>query len=109
MRILADRGQRSVGTTQVIIQRVNDLAVFNDGGPGPVTADPKISLAILEETENPAAVQSRSVVFIEDFGMHAVEPHQTVEGAKPKIAIACLGDCDDFIVWQPFFGPPMID
>src|SRR2546423_14905811 len=43
--------------------------------------------------------------------MMAIEADEAVEGPQPKIAVLCLGHCDDLIIRQPLFriDVPFID
>src|SRR5436190_21307444 len=58
--------------------------------PSILGPDPKIGAAVLEQADDPRAVQARSIGIIEFFKMHAIESRQPIERTHPKISIMRL-------------------
>ena len=88
--------------------KVFDRPVLDDGQAGRFRSDPKIAPAVLEQKNNPVAVQSRRVHLVENGETTPVKPHQAVQRAEPEITVVRLGDGDDFAVGQAFLGVPGI-
>lgn len=72
-------------------------------------ADQQSLVAILEKGEDSVAGESGGIVRDEDSKLDAIKTRQTVESAKPQIAVAGLNDGGDGILGQAVFGFPGSD
>ena len=90
-----------------------DVKTFNDSilhqhQPGRIRSDPKIRVTVFKQVNDPVAVQTRRIVFIEYGEMISIKTHQAIECSEPKISIPGLNHRNDHIPRQPFLAGPDI-
>src|SRR5579862_3777445 len=83
-------------------------AIFFQCDNARISSNPKIRMAVFEQTDNPIVAQAGRVVFIENGEVNPVKTHQAVKGSQPKVAIPGLGYGNDRAPRESLLRPPGI-
>ncbi len=101
--IFTSRHQTSFAATSPDVQAL-DLPAFNKNYSGSFGSDPEIGLAVLEEKNDAATTQPRSLALVEHSKSQAIEPNQTIQRPQPEITLVRLSNRNYRVLRQPIFG-----
>ena len=88
--------------------KISDFSILYQSHTRCIGPDPKIGVTVFKQINNPVAVQTGRVVFVENGEMISIKTHQAIERSNPKVAVLGLDHRDDFIAGKAFLAGPRI-